>query len=120
MEPTTQSPLTPHLLIEDPEDERGIDHDFFTEVIARFSEDDSIQGALVGAVEDLSQDLARMNMNSDYKPYIMVSVMDKHGSQISVTNQVEGTTKFSPIPCYDQRHCPVANIPTISYCCFRP
>jgi len=59
-------------LIEDPEDERSIDHDFLTEAISQFPEDDTVQCALVGAVEDLSRELARMNMNNDYKPYIMV------------------------------------------------
>jgi len=72
LEPTGRNPLTPHLLIEDPEDERSIDHDFLTEAISQFPEDDTIQGALVGAVEELSRELARMNMNNDYKPYIMV------------------------------------------------
>ena len=70
---TPTSPLLPHLLIEDPEDDRGIDHDFLTEAIARFPEDDTVESALVGAVEDMSRRLARMNMNNDYKPYIMVS-----------------------------------------------
>ena len=75
MEPTGQSPLKPHLLIEDPEDERSIDHDFLSEAISRFPEDDTVPGALVGALEDLSHDLARMSMNDDYKPYIMVNVV---------------------------------------------
>ena len=77
MEPTARSPLSPHLLIEDPEDERSIDHDFLAEAVSRFPEDDSIQGALVGAIEDLSRDLARMNMNNDYKPYMMVSISER-------------------------------------------
>ena len=66
------NPLTPHLLVDDPEDERFVDHDFLTEAVSRFSEDDTVQGALVAAIEDLSRQLAVMNMNNDYKPYIMV------------------------------------------------
>ena len=62
-----------HLMVEDPEDDKSIDHDFLTEAISRFSEDESVQNALVGAVEDMSGDLAKMNMNDDYKPYMMVS-----------------------------------------------
>lgn len=66
------NPLTPYLLVDDPEDDRFVDHDFLTEAVSRFSEDDTVQGALVGAIEDLSRQLAVMNMNNDYKPYIMV------------------------------------------------
>jgi hypothetical protein len=31
------------------------------------------QKALVGAVEDLSRQLAKMTMNENYKPYVLVS-----------------------------------------------
>lgn len=62
----------PHLLVDDPEDERYVDPDFLTEAVERFSEDDTVRDALVGAVEDLSRKLAVMNMNNDYKPYILV------------------------------------------------
>ncbi|KAL9098844.1 MAG: hypothetical protein Q9163_005565 [Psora crenata] len=68
-EPPERNPLTPHLLT-DPEGDLGIDHDFLTEAVLRFAEDDTIQSALVGAVEDLSRQLAKMSMNDDYKPYI--------------------------------------------------
>lgn len=71
LEPPSVNPLTPHLLVEDPEDERYIDHEFLTEAISRFPEDDTVQDALVGAVEDLSRQLATKTMNSDYKPYVM-------------------------------------------------
>ncbi|KAL8917560.1 MAG: hypothetical protein Q9172_005785 [Xanthocarpia lactea] len=64
------SPLLPHLLV-DPEDDRGICHDFLTEAVSRFAEDDTIEPALVGAVEDLSRQLARMTMNDDYKSYVL-------------------------------------------------
>ena len=43
------------------------------EAISRFSEDESVKHALVGAVEDLSRQLANMSMNDDYKPYVGVS-----------------------------------------------
>ncbi|KAK4692897.1 ubiquitin conjugation factor E4 B, partial [Lecanoromycetidae sp. Uapishka_2] len=65
------SPLTSHLLVEDPEDERGIDHDFLLEIITRFPEDDTVQDGVVAAVEDISRQLSGMNMNNDYKPYVM-------------------------------------------------
>ena len=71
LEPPSVNPLTPHLLVEDPEDEKYIDHEFLTEAISRFPEDDTVQDALVGAVEDLSRQLATKTMNSDYKPYVM-------------------------------------------------
>ena len=54
------------------EDDRYVDPDFLTEAIERFHEDDTVRDALVGAVEELSRQLAVMNMNNDYKPYIIV------------------------------------------------
>ncbi len=69
-ESTDTSPLLPHLLV-DPEDERGICHDFLTEAIARLPEDDTIEPALVKAVEDLSRDLAKKTMSDDYKSYVL-------------------------------------------------
>ena len=68
LEPHSSNPLAKHLLI-DPEDDRGICHDFLTEAIARFPEDDSVKDALVGAVEEMSQQLARKSMDSDYRTY---------------------------------------------------
>ena len=62
----------PHLLIDEPEDDRYVDPDFLTEAIERFPEDDTVRDAMVGAVEELSRQLAVMNMNNDYKPYILV------------------------------------------------
>ncbi|KAI9828554.1 MAG: hypothetical protein M1819_006546 [Sarea resinae] len=67
---TTSSPLLKHFLV-DPEDDRGVCHDFLAEAVARFDEDESIKDALVGAVEELSRQLSRMNMNDDYKPYVL-------------------------------------------------
>ncbi|KAL8997592.1 MAG: hypothetical protein Q9188_006285 [Gyalolechia gomerana] len=69
-EPSESSPLVPHLLV-DSEDDRGICHDFLTEAISRFAEDDTVKPALVSAVEDLSRQLAKMTMNDDYKPYVL-------------------------------------------------
>ncbi|KAI4207190.1 MAG: hypothetical protein LQ346_000684 [Caloplaca aetnensis] len=69
-ESTDTSPLLPHLLV-DPEDERGICHDFLSEAIARLPEDDTIEPALVKAVEDLSRDLAKKTMSDDYKSYVL-------------------------------------------------
>ncbi|KAL8861260.1 MAG: hypothetical protein Q9178_002476 [Gyalolechia marmorata] len=69
-DPPETSPLLPHLLV-DPEDDRGICHDFLAEAVSRFAEDDTIEPALVGAVEDLSRQLARMTMNDDYKSYVL-------------------------------------------------
>lgn len=69
-EPSATSPLTPHLLV-DPEDDRGLCHDFLTEAISRFPEDDGVQPALIGAIEDMSRQLAKMTMNNDdYKLYV--------------------------------------------------
>lgn len=72
-EPPESNPLTPHLLVE-PEDDRGVCHEFLNEAISRFEDDDSVRTALVGAVEDLSRQLATLSMNDNYKPYIFVSL----------------------------------------------
>lgn len=64
------SPLVPHLLV-DSEDDRGICHDFLTEAISRFAEDDTVERALVNAVEHLSRQLASMTMGDDYKSYVL-------------------------------------------------
>ena len=68
------NPLTSHLLV-DQEDEHGVCHDFLSEAISRFPEDESVQEALVSAVEELSRRLAKLSMNADYKPYVMVSML---------------------------------------------
>lgn len=72
LEPYLSNPLTDHLLL-DSEDDRGICHDFLTEAVARFDEDESIQEAIVGAVQDLSRRLAIKSMDSDYQSYTTVS-----------------------------------------------
>ncbi len=60
--------LADHLLA-DPDEDRGVDHDFLTEVITRFEEDDTIKQTFVRAVEQLSRRLAKMTMDSDYRRY---------------------------------------------------
>lgn len=68
-ESTDTSPLLSHLLA-DPDDDRGICHDFLTEAVSRFPDDDTIEPALVKAVEDLSRELAKKTMSDDYKSYV--------------------------------------------------
>jgi len=60
--------LAEHLLL-DPEDDRGVCHDFLAEVVSRFEEDESIKPAIVAAVEELSHQLAKKSMDSDYRSY---------------------------------------------------
>lgn len=74
LESSSSSPLTPHLVLE-PDDERGLDHEFYTEMIAHFSEDEALQPAVVAAVEELSQQLARKSMNDNYRPHVAVSTL---------------------------------------------
>jgi len=64
--------LTSYLLLE-PTEERGISPDFLAEMEARIEEDESIKPMLRKAVVGLSQQLAMMTMNDNYKPYIHVS-----------------------------------------------
>ncbi|OQU98431.1 hypothetical protein CLAIMM_04221 isoform 1 [Cladophialophora immunda] len=60
--------LADHLLA-DPDEDAGVCHDFLTEVITRFDEDETIKEAFVGAVENLSRRLAKLTMDSDYRRY---------------------------------------------------
>ena len=63
--------LAEHLLA-DPDSDSGICHDFLSEAIARFQDDETIRDKLVESMEQLSQNLAKMSMNEDYKPYVRV------------------------------------------------
>lgn len=60
--------LADHLLA-DPDEDQGVCHDFLTEVVTKFEDDESIKDAFVGAVENLSRRLAKMSMDSDYRRY---------------------------------------------------
>jgi len=62
------SALADHLLA-DPDDDRGVCHDFLTEVVTRFEEDDTVKWAFVGAVEELSRRLGKLTMDGDYRRY---------------------------------------------------
>jgi ubiquitin conjugation factor E4 B len=65
-----ENALTDRLLL-GPDDDRGICFDFLQEACNRSEDDDAAKEALVGAVEDLSRRLARISMNSDYRPYML-------------------------------------------------
>ncbi|KAF1967567.1 ubiquitin conjugation factor E4 [Bimuria novae-zelandiae CBS 107.79] len=69
-EPHAENPLADHLLV-DPENDRGICHDFLNEAVSRFEDDDSVKDLLVEAVEELSRRLSKMTMNDDYRPYML-------------------------------------------------
>ncbi|MCJ1319958.1 hypothetical protein MMC15_005294 [Xylographa vitiligo] len=69
-EPSSSSQLTSHLLV-DQEDDRGVCHEFLTEMISRFPEDESAAEAMSVAMEDLSRELTSKSMNDDYKPYVL-------------------------------------------------
>ncbi|KAF2262301.1 ubiquitin fusion degradation protein-like protein UfdB [Lojkania enalia] len=64
------NPLAEYLLLE-PENDNGICHDFLSEAVSRFDDDESVKEVLVGAMEQLSQQLSKLSMNDDYKPYIL-------------------------------------------------
>lgn len=68
--PSEVNALAEHLLV-DPENDRGVCHDFLNEAVSRFNEDESVKEVLVGAMEQLSQQLAKLSMNDDYKPYML-------------------------------------------------
>jgi ubiquitin conjugation factor E4 B len=67
--------LAPYLLLE-PAEERGISPDFLAEMEARFEEDESIKPMLRKAVIGLSQQLATLSMNDNYKPYVHVCLLN--------------------------------------------
>ncbi|KAF2759628.1 hypothetical protein EJ05DRAFT_304460 [Pseudovirgaria hyperparasitica] len=71
-EPRQLNPLAQHLLV-DPENDRGICHDFLNEAVGRMNGEDGedIKQALVGAMEQLSRELSGMSMNGNYKPYVL-------------------------------------------------
>lgn len=65
----TSNGLVDHLLLE-PESDLGIDMDFLTQASALMDEDESIRDAIMGAGEQLSAQLANIDMLGDYRPYI--------------------------------------------------
>ncbi|KAF2840616.1 putative ubiquitin fusion degradation protein UfdB [Patellaria atrata CBS 101060] len=69
-ETPAENPMTKHLLC-DPESDSGICHDFLSEAVSRFDEDESIKDALVSAMEDLSKQLGKKSMNDDYKEHML-------------------------------------------------
>ena len=71
MDSPPKSVLQPYLLI-DPEEDKGVDFEFLSEAVRRFDEEDGLKPAIVAAVEGMSQELAEMSINDDYKPYVMV------------------------------------------------
>ena len=81
MEASASNPLTAHLLV-DPEDDRGVCHDFLTEAVRRFDEDESIKDALVKAIEELSRKLDELTLNDNYKPYVLVSRLTHAGGHV--------------------------------------
>ena len=62
--------------------------------MARFPEDDTVQGALTGAVEDLSRQVAVMNMNSNYKPH--VSALRNLVQYPAMVNAIVQSPRFLP------------------------
>ncbi|KAF2399154.1 ubiquitin conjugation factor E4 [Trichodelitschia bisporula] len=67
--PAEDNALAEHLLA-DPECDGGICHDFIMEAVSRFPEEEEVRDAFVGAVEQLSRELAQMTMNMNFKPYV--------------------------------------------------
>ena len=70
LEPPPTSPLVPHLLAFQ-DDDMGVCHDFLTEIVSRFQEDDLAQGAMISAVEDMSIALCKMTMKHEYKQHVL-------------------------------------------------
>lgn len=103
------SPLVPHLIV-DSEDDQGLCPEFLQEITSRFAEDEAAQEAMVSAVEELSQDLAKMSMNDNYKPYLMVSQYCKWTMDLLI---LEGAAKTCQIPFHGERIGSVASFFTV-------
>lgn len=67
---TSSNPLVDHLLAE-PESDVGICTDFLTEACSRFEEDESIKEVIVQSAEELSRQLAKLDMNGTYHAYVL-------------------------------------------------
>ena len=65
------NPLAKHLLY-NPDDDHGVCHDFLSEIAPRLAEDDMLKASFIEAVEQLSQQLAKKTMDSDYRTYTTV------------------------------------------------
>jgi ubiquitin conjugation factor E4 B len=63
--------LADHLLF-GPDNDQGICWEFLKEASIRMSEDDTVEEAMVSAMEDLSRRLAKVSMNGDYSAYLLV------------------------------------------------
>jgi len=61
--------LADHML-KDPEDDLGLCHDFLTEAVSKWDEDDTIGPTFVAAISELSKRLAHITMEGDYRPYM--------------------------------------------------
>ncbi|KAF2461616.1 ubiquitin elongating factor core-domain-containing protein [Lineolata rhizophorae] len=91
--PAGENQLAKHLLV-DPENDRGICHDFVSEAVKRFDEDDTMKTAIVEAAEDLSDSLAKMSMNDGYKPYVLAF---RNLVQFApIVQALAGSEKFNP------------------------
>lgn len=65
--------LVPFLLNSSDAD-HGIDLEFLKDAVARFDEDDSVKTMFTKAMAGMSSQLAKLDMNDDYKPYVNVSL----------------------------------------------
>jgi ubiquitin conjugation factor E4 B len=59
-------------LLRNHDNEDGVCLDFFTEAVARIGEDEAVAPLFTEAMVVMSNQVAKMTMNDDYKPYINV------------------------------------------------
>ncbi|KAF2013691.1 hypothetical protein BU24DRAFT_244034 [Aaosphaeria arxii CBS 175.79] len=74
-EESSEVPALADYLLVDPNNDRGICHDFLNEAVSRFGGEDeevmNVKQVLVEAMEELSRRLAKLSMNDDYTPYVL-------------------------------------------------
>ncbi|KAK0634585.1 ubiquitin elongating factor core-domain-containing protein [Bombardia bombarda] len=69
-EPNLQHDTLAPYLLRDVENDSGLCMDFLTEALSRIQEDDTIIPLFTKAMVDISNRLATLTMNDDYKPYV--------------------------------------------------
>lgn len=57
-------------LLNDAEDDRGLPQEFLNDLVARSSDSPDLIGYFQAAIQTLSNQLSKMSMSDNYKPYI--------------------------------------------------
>lgn len=81
-------------MLQDPDTEQGMCHEFLTEAMSRFDSDDSPLPAIVSAVEELSRRLAQVTLDGDYRSYM--SLLRRLVNSPKIVNGLTESPVFCP------------------------